>query len=161
MSLFVSSVKPAPLRGKESSGVRNHAARVDHTHSSLGVEQVLFSILGANMNVTTDQKLMQAWDFGDYLITEIRVAGASLSLTTAKGGLYTAAAKGGVAVVAATQAYADLTTAAKGLVLTLTADGKAKLDGTDGLFFALTTIQGAASTADVFVMGIPLSEAAA
>lgn len=157
MSLFVSSLKPAPL-GKQSSGARNHAARADHSHSALGIEQVLFKKLEANFNVSTDQALDKSWDFGDYMITEIRVNNASVSLTTAAGGFYTGAGKTGVVAVANNQAYTALTGATLGMSATIAAAGKAVL--TDDLILALTTPQGSAATADVYVIGIPLTEAA-
>ena len=79
----------------------------------------LFVLLSANMNVTTDQAMRKIGLFTNYIIDQILVESASISLTTAAGGIYTAASKGGVAVVGAAQTYAALTSSAKTLALTL------------------------------------------
>ncbi len=90
-----------------------------------GVDQLLFRLIGANMNVTTDQALVPyLWTPGQsYLIKRIRVVNASISLTTAAGGIYTAASKAGNAIVAAAQAYSTLTGATIGLDATIAAVG--------------------------------------
>lgn len=157
MNVFHDKNLISSLRGKASGGTRKGVPAVDHRHSVLGISQVLFSKVGANMNVVTDQALDKAWDFNDYLIERIRVVNASISLTTAAGGFYTAAAKGGIAVVAAGQAYAALTGPTLGLDLTVAAAGLDILTA-DALYLALTTAQGAAATADIYVFGVPLSE---
>lgn len=118
-----------------------------------GVQQVLFRLIGANMNVTTDQALIPyLWTPGqNYLIERIRVVNASVSLTTAAGGIYTAASKGGSAIVAAAQAYSTLTGPTIGLDLTVAAVGNGLQTAIPIL--SLTTAQGAAATADVYVFG--------
>jgi len=151
--------KLVALRGKASGGVSNHGAAIDHRHSVLGISQLLFSKTGLNMNVTTDQILTKAWAFDDYLIERIRVVNASISLTTAAGGIYTAAAKAGIAVVAAAQVYTALTGPTLGTDLTVAAAGLDALTA-DELYLALTTAQGAAATADIYVFGVPLTESA-
>lgn len=116
-----------------------------------GISQLLGVRIGANMNVTTDQ-LIPITRIGTqkYLITKIVVTNASISLTTAAGGVYQAAAKAGTAIVAAAQAYSALTATTTALNLTLAINRTYTLDN---LFFALTTAQGAAATADVYVFG--------
>lgn len=146
----------AALIGAATAGGRPHAAAIDHRHSSLGVEQLLFTLIDADMNVLTDQTFDKAWDFEKYTITRILVNGASIDLTAADGGIYQAAAKAGSPLVAAAQVYTALTAAAKGVDLTLTADAKGILTATPIL--ALTGTQGAAATADFFIFGIPLSD---
>lgn len=121
-----------------------------------GFNQLLFKKIGANMNVTTDQTL----DFlgGQllglrYVIESIRVLNASTSLTTAAGGVYNATSKpaGGI-IVAAAQAYSALTASTLALDLTLSAFGKAVIEGAAPVF-SLTTGQGGAATADILVFG--------
>lgn len=121
-----------------------------------GFDQLLFKKISANMNVTTDQTL----DYlgGElrglrYFIDRILVTNASLDLTTAAGGVYNAISKpaGGI-IVAAAQAYSTLTTSTVGLDLTLTALGKAIVEGAAPVF-SLTTAQGAAATADILAFG--------
>lgn len=108
-------------------------------------------LIGANMNVTTDQPISIL--AGRYVVRFITVQNASISLTTAVGGFYTAAAKAGSAIVANTQVYSALTTAGKIVNLTLAAVAGTDVRTEALLYFALTTPQGAAATADVFIFG--------
>jgi hypothetical protein len=108
------------------------------------------------MNSTADQALTRLFSFTNFLITSIRVNNASISLTTAAGGFYTAASKGGVTAVAAAQAYSALTGSTLGMEATIAAAGMATLT-TGALFLSLTTAQGSAATADIYVLGVPLT----
>jgi hypothetical protein len=120
-----------------------------------GVCDILLGVLiGANMNVTTDNIIPMtnlpasvSWQ-----ARRITVRNASTSLTTAAGGVYTAASKGGTALVASSQAYSALTTAAKCLDLTFAVTQTNAATQTS-LYLNLTTAQGAAATADVYVYG--------
>jgi len=117
---------------------------------------LLGTLIGANMNSTADQIITKFSNPSKYIIRRIVVANASISLTTAAGGVYTAASKGGVAVVAAAQAYSSLTTSALFLDLTLSTSGSASTtvkSSIPNLYLSLTTAQGAAATADVYVYG--------
>lgn len=145
----------AAIRGAATGGTRPHAAAIDHRHSTIGVEQLLFRLIDADMNVTTDQAFTKEWAFAKYTVTRILVNGASIDLTAADGGIYAAAAKAGDPLVAAEQVYTALTAAAKGLDLTLTADALGILTATPIL--SLTGAQGAAATADFYIFGIPIS----
>ncbi len=120
----------------------------------IGQEQILFKLVGANMNITTDQPFLPVGGapFADYLITRIRVVNASTSLTTAAGGVYTAASKGGNAIVAAGQAYSGLTGSTLGIDLTVAAVGAGQQSATPIL--SLTTPQGGAATADFYLIGV-------
>jgi len=122
--------------------------------------RVVAKLIGANMNVTTDQALtlqiadtddVVATGEGDFVLERIVVRNPSVSLTTAAGGVYTAAAKGGSAVVAAGQVYTALTAATKYVALTLASVALTDVLNTSALFFSLTTAQGAAATADIYV----------
>lgn len=119
-------------------------------------EAVLFYKTGADMNVTTDQALTKNGTFTNFIVTRIRVVNASTSLTTAAGGVYDTASKGGVALVGAAQAYSALTGATLGLDLTLVAKALG-LNSSAGLFLALTTGQGGAATADIYAIGYAVS----
>lgn len=126
------------------------------------------SLLGANMNVTTDQAIPISVPSASFLIDSIVISNPSLSLDTAQGGFYSAASKGGVAVVANTQAYSALTTNAANttgnavLATIATAGNTTAFQGAfqtsqiKTLYFSLTTAQGAASTADIRVYCRPL-----
>lgn len=112
-------------------------------------------LIGANMNSTADQAIQIG--AGRYVVRFITVQNPSISLTTAAGGVYTAASKGGSAIVAAAQAYSALTGSTKILNLTLAAVAATDVRTEAQLFLSLTTAQGAAATADVFVFGDRLS----
>lgn len=115
---------------------------------NLNITRRLFA-LTANMNVTTDQSMIPDFVIGSYIIDRIEVYSASTSLTTAAGGIYTAASKGNTAIVAAGQAYSELTTAAKTMAATLaTTDLR-----TETPILSLTTGQGSAATAIVEIWG--------
>ena len=78
------------------------------------------------------------------------------TLTTAVGGIYTAATKGGIAVVSSGTAWSTLTGPTIGANFTIASVGLDELTA-DALYLSLTTPQGAAATADVFVFGWPLT----
>lgn len=118
--------------------------------------RVIGKLLSANMNVTTDNIIPITPQADLYMIERIVVTNASVSLTTAVGGVYTAAAKGGTQLVANSQVYSALTAATKFVALTLA--NTALTDVFDAatqanLYLNLTTAQGAAATADVYVYG--------
>ena len=124
--------------------------------SILGVDSLLGVLIGANFNITTDNTIPIAFCGTKYMITKIIVTNASISLTTAIGGVYTATSKGGTALVSAAQTYAGATAATKVVILTLTAGATADTFALTNLYLNLTTAQGAAATGDIFVYGIPL-----
>jgi len=117
---------------------------------------LLGKLIGANMNSTDDQQITIFSNPSKFILRRIVVTNASVSLTTAVGGVYTAASKGGTAVVAAAQAYSSLTTSALFLDLTLSTTSSASTtvkSSIPNLYLSLTTAQGAAATADVYVYG--------
>lgn len=114
-------------------------------------EILLGKLIGANMNVLTDQAIpITRIGSSRYQITRITVTNASTSLTAADGGVYTATSKGGTAIVAATQVYTALTSATVALDLTLAVNNTYNLDN---LYLSLTGTQGGAATADIRVYG--------
>lgn len=118
-------------------------------------------LLGANMNSTADQPIPITAPTGLYDIDSIEVSNASVSLTTAAGGIYPAAAKGGTAIVGSSQAYSTLTAAAANaagstLLLTLASGINTTAYNLGTVYLSLTTPQGAAATADVRVRCRPL-----
>ena len=121
-----------------------------------GVNMCLFKLIGANMNVTTDQPLVPLFGVDavplTYVLDRILVTNASASLTTAAGGVYNAVSKPGAGIlVAAAQAYSTLTGATLGLNLTLTALASGAQSTVP--VFSLTTGQGSAATADIYAFG--------
>jgi hypothetical protein len=125
-------------------------------HVFLEDTRLVGKLIGANMNVTTDQLIpitaIAEFPSDKYIVEYIVVTNASLSLTTAAGGFYTAASKSG-AIVAAGQVYSALTAATKFIKATLTGTALTDLQAGTDLYFSLTTGQGAAATADIYVFG--------
>lgn len=113
----------------------------------------LFSLRGANLNVTTDQAFTKGGTFTRYMVTRIVARRLTGNASIAAGGIYTAASKGGTAVVAAAQVWSALSAADKVLTLTLAALTDA-LQATPIL--SLTTAAGGAVTADVLIYGVVL-----
>lgn len=106
----------------------------------------------ANMNVTTDQAFtMVGFGQGSFIVEKILACNASVSLTTAVGGVYSAVSKSG-AIVANTQAYSTLTSSSLYFDLTLGA-GPATAIYSAPIYLSLTTGQGVAATADLHVFG--------
>lgn len=127
---------------------------------------ILAKLLSADFNSILDQSLQLPNTITAFGISSIIVTNASLSLTTAVGGFYPTTAKGGTAIVVNTQVYSSLTTAAKLLNPTLAAGASttryssANVDVISGyltIYLSLTTAQGVAGTADVYLLGTDLS----
>lgn len=89
----------------------------------VGMPRLLGVLYGANMNVTTDQAIALtlvpeiAAGTAQYYVDAVVATNASISLTTAVGGVYTTVSKGGTAIVPAQQTYTALTAATKTLTL--------------------------------------------
>lgn len=121
------------------------------------LEQLLFKISAADMAVTTDQAMTKIFSGTKWTATRIFALRAAGAYNTAcLGGVYTAASKGGSAIVAATQTYAGLTGAAKMADLTLAALLGTDVQSAAVIYVALTTANGAALTADYYVYGVVL-----
>jgi len=117
---------------------------------------LLGKLIGANMDSTDDQRIVMFSNPSKFILRRIVVTNASISLTTAAGGVYTATSKGGTAVVASSQAYSSLSASTLFLDLTLNTSGSASTtvkSSIPNLYLSLTTAQGAAATADVYVYG--------
>jgi hypothetical protein len=104
-----------------------------------------------DMNATGDQPIILRTGTAGYLIEKIIVTNASASLSLAAGGVYTAASKGGTAIVAAGQLYSALTGSTKLLSLTLAA--LTDVLTTSPIYLSLTVAQGTAATADIYMFG--------
>jgi len=121
-----------------------------------GASGLLFYLKGANLNSTADQPFTVNGSLpAKFRITDIVATNASGSPTTAVGGIYTAASKGGQAIIYAGQAYATLT-AATALQQLAFGTGSAELSYSGTPILSLTTPQGSAMTADFYIFGAPL-----
>lgn len=125
-------------------------------------ETKLAQLLGANFNTTNDQQIAIPTTITKFQLTRIVVTNASVSLTTAVGGFYPQVAKGGTSLVANTQVYSSLTAASVLLNPTLTSYANttaltASILTSFSIYFALTTSQGVAATADIYLFGVILA----
>lgn len=112
-----------------------------------------------NFNTTADQPIAIPQYITAFRLANIIITNASISLTTAQGGFYPAASKGGTPIVANSQAYSALTTSAGLLTATLASFGSntrfssanlGTIGGLLAIWLSLTTPQGAAATADIY-----------
>ena len=129
---------------------------------ALGASQKVFARANCDFNSVADQPLLLPAYMTAFMLTGIIVTNPSLSLTTAAGGFYPEASKAGTPLVAAGQVYSSLTAAAKLLSCKLASGvSTTRYDISSlpdwAIYLALTTAQGAAATADVYLLGIDLS----
>jgi hypothetical protein len=122
-----------------------------------GPTTMIGSLIGADMNSTADQAIVLTLPPGctKFSTLGIRVSNPSTSLTTAVGGIYSATAKGGIAIGNGAQSYAALSATgpnAAGSLLSMglnTSWYDPSLFATPNTcYLSLTTPQGAAATAD-------------
>lgn len=133
------------------------AARKVTLDNLLGIQAPLGKLIGADLNSTADQAIDIPDGVGSYILDRIVVTNASTTPATAAGGVYAATSKAGTILVAASQAYTALTASSKLLDLTLTADGSTTVLTADPLYLSLTTAEGSALTADLYLFGRVLS----
>ena len=108
---------------------------------------------GVNANATGDN-LLQVINSSNYSVYQVVVVNASISLTTATFAVYTAAAKGGTAIVAAATALSPNTGAT--VVNPYTVAATATQSG-QILYVNIATAQGAAATFDIYIYGYDFS----
>jgi hypothetical protein len=115
---------------------------------------IIGRLIAANFNITTDQPfVMDIPATARFRVTKITAENTSVAgMSTAAGGVYPAATKGGTALVAAGQVYTGLTNAATALDLTLATANAIQAAGTIPRL-SLTTGQGAPATADLYLYG--------
>lgn len=116
-------------------------------------QQLLFVGRALDFQLTTDQALTKMFTGTNYRVTDIcavrKTGGGSVACA---GGIYTAAAKGGSAVVGVAQSWVALA-AGKIVAATLAALVATDILSAAALYLSLTTGSTAAVTADVFVYG--------
>lgn len=120
-----------------------------------GQERVLASKRSANMAITTDQSMTVVSGVTKYTVDRVIATNCSATPVLAAGGLYTAASKGGSAIVGSGQVYTAFTSASTMLPLTLAITTSTFTPGT--LFFSLTVANGTALTCDIYVIGTDLT----
>jgi hypothetical protein len=131
-----------------ASTISNHPQNVTTTQSI----RLLTSAIGVNVNAVGDT-VLPIINSSLYSVKFVVVTDASISLTTAAAGLFTAPAAGGTGIVAnaALSALTGPTVVSERTVAsTATQTGQ-------NLYFNVATAQGAAATADVYVYGYDFS----
>lgn len=118
--------------------------------------QLLFLKRNANMQSTSDQqftKMFRGTLYKPTMIVGKRVSGGTTIVCA--GGIYTAAAKGGDAIVAAAQSWINMTAAKKIVNASLAALVDTDIHD-ETPYLSLTTGSTAACLADLFIFGIVL-----
>lgn len=141
-------------------GEATEATPLDTRVALLESRFLLGQLLNADFNTTADQAIQIPWidnQYGDrYVIDRILVANPSGTFATAAGGIYTDVSKGGTAIVAASQVYTALSANQKFLDLTLETVLTTDALLVSPLYLSLTTAEGSASTADLYIFGVAL-----
>lgn len=127
--------------------------------SPIMATKVLGTMRGANFAITTDQPIIIPQIVLAYVITAIIITNAPTSLSGAIGGFYTAAGKGGTAVVAASQTYSSLTGPTLLLYATLnTGIANTRFAGANTLYLSLSnTAVITPAFGDVYIIGTDLT----
>ena len=127
---------------------------------------VIASYRSINFNVTTDQPIVIPAQIVAFRLSNIIITNASVALNTAQGGFYPQAGKTGTPIVAASQGYSSLSSSNALLLATLAAFGATtrfsantlgSVAGQLAIWLSLSTAQGVAATADVYLVGDNLS----
>lgn len=118
--------------------------------------RLLFMLSGANFQSTSDQTMIKIGIHNNYRIKDIIAKQASGGATIAVvGGIYTAASKGGTALVSAAQSWIGLTGAGKIVIPTLAGVIDTDIQSATPIL-SLTTGSTGAVTADVYIFGLPI-----
>jgi hypothetical protein len=115
-------------------------------------EQLLFLGRGLDFQLNTDQALSKQFSGTNFLVTRVvAVRKSGAGSVACAGGVYSATAKGGSAVVASTQSWIALDS---GILVNATLAAITAVLSAGTMYLSLTTGSTAAVTADVFVFGI-------
>ena len=108
---------------------------------------------GVSVNATGDQAVIAINNSTNYSVSNVVFTNASISLSTAAAGLFTAPSAGGPAIVA-NAALSALTSSTVVSQRTVAATG---IQSGQNLYLNVGTAQGAAATMDVYVYGYDFS----
>ena len=131
------------------------ATTVANHPSQLGTNQairLLASYQGVNVNATGDT-VLPIQNTGNYSVSNVIFTNASVSLTTAAAGLFTAPAAGGTGIVA----NAALSAMSASTVVSQRTVASTATQTGQNLYVNVGTAQGAAATMDVYVYGYDLT----
>ena len=115
--------------------------------------RLLAVAIGVNVNATGDQATLQINNSTNYSVSNVVFTNASVSLTTAAAGLFTAPSAGGTAIVS----NAALTALTGSTVVSQRTVASTATQSAQNLYLNVGTAQGATSTMDVYVYGYDFS----
>lgn len=117
------------------------------------ISQLMFVLRGANMATTADQAFTKQGLFTNYVVTNIiAVCKTGTFGVACIGGIYTAANKGGDAILSAAQVWTGLTGAGTSALAPVSNLFSKSESATP--FLSLTTANTGALTADFFIEGV-------
>ena len=108
---------------------------------------------GVNVNATGDQAVLQINNSTNYSVSNVVFTNASVSLTTAAAGLFTAPSAGGTAIVS----NAALSALTGSTVVSQRTVASTATQSAQNLYLDVGTAQGATATMDVYVYGYDFS----
>lgn len=108
---------------------------------------------GVNVNSTGDQATLAINNASSYSVSNVVFTNASISLSTAAAGLFTAPSAGGTGIVA----NAALSALTSSTVVSQRTVASTALQTAQNLYVNVGTAQGAAATMDVYVYGYDFS----
>jgi hypothetical protein len=108
---------------------------------------------GVNVNATGDQATIAINNSTNYSVSNVVFTNASISLTTAAAGLFTAPSAGGTGIVA----NAALSGMTASTVVSQRTVASTAIQSAQNLYLNVGTAQGAAATMDVYVYGYDFS----
>ena len=115
--------------------------------------RLLAVFTGVNVNATGDTANLKIANASNWSVSNVVFTNASISLTTAAAGLFTAPSGGGTAIVA----NAALSALTSSTVVSQRTVASTAIQTGDNLYINVGTAQGAAATMDVYVYGYDFS----
>jgi len=115
--------------------------------------RLLAVFTGVNVNATGDTANLKIANASNWSVSNVVFTNASISLTTAAAGLFTAPSGGGTAIVA----NAALSALTSSTVVSQRTVASTAIQTGDNLYVNVGTAQGAAATMDVYVYGYDFS----
>jgi len=115
--------------------------------------RLLAVFTGVNVNATGDTAKLTIANASNWSVSNVVFTNASISLTTAAAGLFTAPSGGGTAIVA----NAALSALTSSTVVSQRTVASTAIQTGENLYVNVGTAQGAAATMDVYVYGYDFS----
>lgn|GEM_PF-2310304 len=148
LSVAANTATLSPVPGQIST-LQSDVTDIQNASGTIPPRAAIGKLSGANLALTSDQVIpINHLTYG-YDLVRIVATNVVGTPVAAQGGIYTAASKGGTAIVAATQLFTGLTSGTVILDLTLAVTNQIRSE--DNLYLSLTTPNGTACTADFYV----------